>query len=161
MSREAQARESIRRLLRYALDGATCNDLEEVDNEEPPKAVEVIQELKARRADRLQHSKQGKLPSMVAEYLRVQVPLTADFECVCKICLSPDVSYGKRGSTDLYCRTCVCTAGKSDLRAMDYIDLKTNRVLHPVELEVATGLRCLPLAKSCPGCHHCQWERRF
>ena len=91
MSREAQARESIRRLLRYALDGATCNDLEEVDNEEPPKAVEVIQELKARRADRLQHSKQGKLPSMVAEYLRVQVPLTADFECVCKICLSPDV----------------------------------------------------------------------
>ena len=109
--------------------------------------------------DRLEHNKQGKLPSMVAEYLRVQVPLTADFECVCKTCLSPDVSYGKRSSTDLYCRTCACTAGKSDLRATEYIDLNTNRVLHPVELEVATGLRCLPLAKSCPRCHHCQWER--
>ena len=67
--------------------------------------------------------------------------------------------FGRRGGGDIYCYTCACTAGQKHLKATQYVDLKTCRLLDPVELEEATGLRYLPLEKSCPRCQHCQWER--
>ena len=129
---------------------------DEHGEEEPAEATNASQE-KSQRADRLEHNKQARLASFIMENLGAHVPLNTDFQCLCKVCASPDVRFGRRDSVDIYCHTCVCTTGQQHLKATEYVVLET--CLHPIELEEATGLRYLPLAKSCPACQHCQWAR--
>ena len=137
------------------MDMDTMSDYhDEHGEEEPAEATDAPQE-KSQRADRLEHNKQARLASFIMENLGAHVPLNTDFQCLCKVCAWPDVRFGRRDSVDICCHTCVCTTGQQHLKATDYVDLET--CLHPIELEEATGLRYLPLAKSCPACQHCQW----
>ena len=135
-------------------------DYEDEDSEEEiPETMDVHQESMSKRADRMEQNKQAMLSSFIIEHLRAHMPLNTKFQRVCRVSASPNVRFGRRGGGDIYCYTCACTAGQKHLKATQYVDLKTCRLLHPVELEEATGLRYLPLEKSCPRCQHCQWER--
>ena len=141
------------------MDMDTVSDYhDEHGEEEPAEATNASQE-KSQRADRLEHNKQASLASFIIENLRARVPLNTNFQRLCKVCASPDVRFGRRDSVDINCHTCACTTGHQHLKATEYVDLETCRLLHPIELEEATGLRYLPLAKSCPACQHCQWAR--
>ena len=136
------------------------SDYEDEDSEEEiPETMDVHQESMSKRADRMEQNKQAMLSSFIIEHLRAHMPLNTKFQRVCRVSASPNVRFGRRGGGDIYCYTCACTAGQKHLKATQYVDLKTCRLLHPVELEEATGLRYLPLEKSCPRCQHCQWER--
>lgn len=142
-------------------DTPVVNDVAGFDSQEPPEVGNIAQAARPQRADRLELNKQTKTPAMVAEYLRVHLTLGAAVAPECKVCASPDVRFGRRGSTDVFCHDCSCQDGEDALKATEFVDLKDDRVLHPVELpEGVMKRRYWPLTKSCPTCRGCQWHRK-